>query len=129
MSAPVAGGGVELLSVAHERRAEAIRANCKPSARKSFGSYKPLIIHNPGPWQRTEVVGSRAETRYRVSDGHNHDVRTAYTHYERGVTFPERADAIEYAAKVIERRIAAALADADKAREREAYRASLEPSA
>lgn len=101
-ASPVSGGPAsvaEQMIASHERRADFFRTQVKASARKSYGSYKPLLVFPDG---RTEVQGQRSETRYRVSDGRNYDPRTAYTHNERGKTFSERADAIAYAKRCID---------------------------
>lgn len=92
---------LEDIRAAHLARAAYIRENLKPSARKSFGSYKPLVVRPNGS---TEVVGTRAETRYRTWIDGKPDPRTAYTHYERGKTFSTRPEAIAFAVTVIERR-------------------------
>lgn len=68
----------------------------KASARKSLGEFKPLIVHDSG---RTEVVGRRGTTEHWVAltnSGETYRPR-------RGVTFKERADAVAYAQRHIER--------------------------
>lgn len=68
----------------------------KASARKSLGEYKPVIVHGNG---RTEVVGQRGHTEHwqaLTNCGETY-------HARRGVTFPDRADAVAYAQRHIER--------------------------
>ena len=98
------------LADAHRARAQAMQERSTASARKSFGSYKPVIVHDRGSLtERTEVVGTRAETRYREWIDGRPNPRTAYTHYERGMTFSDRGGAVQYAQRVIESRIKDAL--------------------
>lgn len=68
----------------------------KASARKSYDAYKPLIVHDNG---RTEIVGKRSKSSYweRVAGRER---------FCRGVTFADRADAVAYAQRHIERLIA-----------------------
>lgn len=67
----------------------------KASARKSLGEYKPLIIHASG---RTEVIGKREATGYQARvEGKER--------YRRGLTFTDRAAAMAYAQRHIDRLI------------------------
>lgn len=68
----------------------------KASARKSLGEYKPLIVHDSG---RTEVVGKRGHTEYWIALTYSGETYRAH----RGVTFPSRKEAIDYAQKHIDR--------------------------
>lgn len=93
----------------------------KASARKSYGSYKPIIVSPDG---RTEVCGQRRETRYLVWVDGKPDPKTMYVTNHRGLTFPSREEAVQYAYRCIGARVA----DAEKRlagfRERAAYRAA-----
>lgn len=107
---------VETLADAHRSRAQYMREHLTASARKSLGSYKPIIVHDRGSLtERTEVVGTCAETRYREWIDGRPNPRTAYTHYERGRTFSDRGEAVQYAQQVIDSRIANAASMADRA--------------
>lgn len=85
-------------NIAHLRAA-------KPDGRKSYGSYgsyKPVIVYPPVPGsgyaKKTEVLG-RDWTESK---------------YERGETFNTKAEAAEFAARVIEERVAALEKDIEK---------------
>ncbi len=72
----------------------------KASARKSYGEYKPVIIYDNG---RTEICGKKgyvvqeqAQTQFGYS--------SERTIFQRGKTFKERQDAVDYAQAVIDRR-------------------------
>ena len=86
-----------------QRELDAHRA-ATPSARKSLGEYKPLLVRTGVPaGLRTEVL-ARAEPRN--IDGN----RT----YARGRVFPTRAEAIAYAAEIKQTRIDECLSRAKK---------------
>lgn len=82
-------------NIAHLRAA-------KPDGRKSYGSYKPVIVYPPVPGsgyaKKTEVLG-RDWTESK---------------YERGETFNTKAEAAAFAAGVIEDRVAALKKDIEK---------------
>lgn len=65
-----------------------------PSARKSFGSYKPVIVRGDGS---TEICGQNAKLSYKVWQGNRPDPKSAYVKHARGVTFDTREEAIQYA--------------------------------
>ena len=94
----------------------------KASARKSYGSYKPIIVSPNG---RTEVCGQRRETRYLVWVDGKPDPKTMYVTNHRGLTFTSREEAVQYA----DRCIGAKVTDAEKRlarfRERAAHRTAL----
>ncbi|WP_085044314.1 hypothetical protein [Ensifer aridi] len=73
----------------------------KPSARKSYGEFKPVIIHDSG---RTEIVGQRGHVQRVRPETVFYSGPTEIHHSERGVTFTDRGDAIAYARRVIEDR-------------------------
>lgn len=79
-------------------RMEYIRAY-KASARKSFGSFKPVVVKGDGS---TEVCGQRAELRNKVWVDGRPDPKTAYVQNHRGVTFQTRDEATAYARACIE---------------------------
>lgn len=68
----------------------------KASARKSYGKYKPMVIH---PCGRTQILGQRGYVQHWVAL--TNDGRTY--HARRGLTFETRHQAIEYTEKWIER--------------------------
>ncbi|PQV52917.1 hypothetical protein LX70_04023 [Defluviimonas denitrificans] len=68
----------------------------KASARKSLGEFKPLIIHDSG---RTEVVGKRGHTEHWQALTNGGETY----HPVRGVTFPDRGEAVAYAQRHIDR--------------------------
>lgn len=65
-----------------------------PSARKSFGSYKPVIIRADGS---TEICGQNAKVSYKIWQGARPDPKSMYVQHRRGATFDTRAEAVEYA--------------------------------
>lgn len=70
----------------------------KPSARKSHGEYKPIIIHGCG---RTEVIGQRGTIQNWVAL-----TNSGETYYpRRGITFTNREDALACAQRAIDRRV------------------------
>ena len=82
-------------NIAHLRAA-------KPDGRKSYGSYKPVIVYPPVPGsgyeKKTEVLGCDwTESKY-----------------ERGETFNTKKEAAAFAAGVIEDRVAALKKDIEK---------------
>lgn len=83
----------------------------KASARKSFGEYKPIIIHPhmhlPEIDGRTEVVGQRGRLEVIIPQTKHYQGPTEVWHSKRGVTFVDRSDAVAYAQCEIERRNAA----------------------
>lgn len=77
----------------------------KASARKSFGEFKPVIVHDDG---RTEVVGKRERALVWVpGQAGMHPLPGGPTHFVRGKTFAAKADAVAYAQRHIDARIAA----------------------
>lgn len=73
----------------NEKQIEFLKSNVVPSARKSYGKFKPiLVISIPGSSiKQTEVVG-----------------RSEFKH-SRGTIFDTKIEAIEYAQNVINKRI------------------------
>ena len=80
----------------------------KASARKSYGEYKPMIVH-PGirGRSRSEIVGQRGHMQRIQPQTKFYEGPTEIWHARRGVTFKDRAEAIAYAQKVIDVRKAA----------------------
>lgn len=92
----------ESLIKSRENNIARLRA-AKPDGRKSYGSYKPVIVYptpvlGSGYAKKTEVLG-RDWTESK---------------YERGETFNTKAEAAEFAARVIEERVAALEKDIEK---------------
>lgn len=77
----------------------------KASARKSYGEFKPVIVHDDG---RTEVVGKRERPLVWVpGQAGMHPLPGGPTHLVRGKTFAAKADAVAYAQRHIDARTAA----------------------
>lgn len=74
----------------------------KASARKSYGEYKPLIVHPSG---RTEVVGQRGHLERIQPQTKFYDGPLEVWHAHRGVTFKSREEAVRYAQQHIDRLI------------------------
>ncbi|PKR54246.1 hypothetical protein COO20_08850 [Thalassospira marina] len=88
----------------------------KASARKSYGEYKPVIIHDPdGVRRRTEIVGKRDKYRPIVAETVFYSGPSEEIDWSRGVTFVNRDDAIKYAERLIKQRLARRKAFRDKA--------------
>ena len=96
--------GVDVLAdvaAGNDRAAKFYRDEVRPSARKSFGSFKPVLVY---PGGRTEICGQRAVTSYKIWQASQPDPKSAYVKYSRGKTFPTRDEAIAYAADYALRR-------------------------
>jgi hypothetical protein len=74
----------------------------RASARKSYGEYKPIIVHSDG---RTEILGKRE--RPLIWRG-KEPLPGGPTHFVRGKTFATRYEAEEFADRVINKRIQSA---------------------
>lgn len=74
----------------------------KPSARKSFGEYKPMIRHTDG---RTEICGQRSRTFQIQAETKFYSGPSEVTKHYRGATFKTRAEAVAFAQRDIDFRI------------------------
>ncbi len=72
----------------------------KASAKKSFGEYKPLMIHPSG---YTEILGKRGYVERIQPLTKFYEGPTEVIHYQRGKTFQTRVEAIAYAQKYIDK--------------------------
>lgn len=73
----------------------------RASARKSYGEYKPVIVHTNG---RTEIVGQKGRLDRIQAQTVFYSGPSEIWRGRRGVTFTERDDAVAYAQRVINRR-------------------------
>lgn len=76
----------------------------RPGARKSFGEYKPLMIHideRLGFCQRTEVLGQRGRLEIVQPQTKFYSGPSEIWHARRGITFKTRQEAIAFASKYI----------------------------
>ncbi len=78
--------------------------NCKASARKSLGEFKPLIVYSDGS---TEVCEKSPERSPQYIRGEG---MVAGKRYARGTTYTVKADAVAAAQAVIDARLAEAQA-------------------
>jgi hypothetical protein len=75
----------------------------RPSARKSYGEFKPIIIHDGG---RTEVLGRKVRPLIWVpGQAGMHPLPGGPTHNVRGKTFSTREAAVAFAERTIARRL------------------------
>lgn len=87
-------------------------ATVQPSARKSQGSYKPVIIHTSG---RTQVLQQAAVKPYSWNDKHT---KRRYTADARGTTYATREEALAVAQAFIDKCRDEAMARRERARVR-----------
>jgi len=75
------------------------------SARKSYGAYKPVIVHiHSTGGTSTEIVGQRGYREHIIPLTKWYDGPTDVYHAQRGITFATRTEAVTYAQSVIDLR-------------------------
>jgi hypothetical protein len=76
------------------------------SARKSFGEYKAVIIHEHFGRRRSEILGKSGSVEKVQQQTKFYSGPSEILHYRRGLTFRTRETAIAHAQATIESRLA-----------------------